>query len=558
MNNLSRDHSSTDRDIFPPPGSTPTTPASKAVPKTRGKYQRIAMVAVLTSGLCLASTSRAEQAVKVVIDWSKVVAVSKTTPTITACPFRPLPGAVPSTASLQSAEFSVLRDLGGDYVRWHLINPARHIAEIYPPTQEKTSWDFSRLDADVIPFLEAMKGHKSILNLTGIPYWMFNTGRPIPHSDIPDDPQLRGKYWEGTRELVDPTGKALGDYYARIASWYTQGGFTDENGSYHPSGHHYELPWWGVLNEVDTEFGGMTPEQYTSRYDAIVSAVHAVSPKTRFVGLSLGLPSLKPEFFEYFLNPKNHRPGIPLDMVAYHFYSGAFALGGASEKETVAEWQYTFFDQAAAFLGTVRYIESIRKRLSPTTRVSAEELGALLATDVVAAEHPEKAQPIPALYWNLNGALFGYLYVELTRMGIDVATASGIYDRGNGPSISFVDPQTAAIHAPIRVLQLIKNNFQPGDRLVSTLNSNDELGNSFSELSSSDLMLQAFETTQGRKLLVINKRLHETDVDLTGTGEIKHIALVDDESKDGPARGAKPNGSTLRLGPFAVAVVDLK
>ena len=35
----------------------------------------------------------------------------------------------------------------------------------------------------------------------------------------------------------------------------------------------------------------MTPEQYTARYDAIVSAIHAVSPETKFMGLALGAPN---------------------------------------------------------------------------------------------------------------------------------------------------------------------------------------------------------------------------------------------------------------------------
>ena len=520
--------------------------------------------AILLSALHVTNASRAEPAIKVSVDWSKTIAVSKTTPTIIACPFRPIADASPSTSVLQDVEFSLLRDMGARYVRWHLINPARQVAEIYPPTKEKASWNFSYLDEDVIPFLDATKGREPIINLTIIPYWMFKTGRPVPRSDITDDPnELRYKYYmEGTEELVDPTGKALGDYYARIASWYTRGGFTDENGVYHRSGYHYELPWWGVLNEVDGEYGGITAQRYTFYYDAIVSAVRKVSPKTHFVGLSLGLPSLAPEFFEYFLNPKNHRPGIPLDMVAYHFYAGAYGLGGSSESETLSEWQYTFFDHAAAFLSTVHYVESIRKRLSPATRVNLDELGALLTDDLISYGHPEKAKPVPSLYWNLDGAVFAYLYLGLAKMGIDVATISGIYDRpaglpGHSPSITFIDPTTAALRAPIRVLELLKGHFGPGDQLVSTLDSSDSLGSESTELSNSDVRVQAFVTPQGRKLLAINKRLHEVDIDLAGVGAVTKVEVVDEQSRDGP-RTLKPTGNALRMGPFAVAVVELE
>jgi len=517
---------------------------------------------ILVSALCVTNASAAGPTIHLSVNWSDTIALSKTTPTIVACPFRPIPGASASTALLQDTEFHVLRNLQADYVRWHLINPARQIPEIYPPTKGKISWDLSRLDADVIPFLEATKGHQPILNLAGIPYWMFKTGRPIPHSDIPDDPNLREKYWEGTKELVDPTGKELGDYFARIASWYTQGGFTDEDGAYHHSGYHYDLPWWGVLNEIDVEFGGMTPKQYTARYDAIVAAVHAVSPTTKFVGLSLGVPSLQPEFFEYFLDPKNHRRGIPVDMVAYHFYAGAFGLGGSSQDETIAEWQYTFFQQAASFLSTVRYIESIRKRLAPATHVDLDELGTYLADDVISMDQPEKAKPIPTSYWNLNGSVFAYLYIALAKMGIDVATISGIYDRPHGlpghiPSITFIDPLSGALRAPLHVLELIKNNFGPGDKLLSTLDSNDPIGNWFAELSPSDVVAQAFITANGRKVLVVNKRLHDVDIDVAGLGTIAKVTLVDGQSGDGPPRATTPNGNVLRLGGFAVAVIDV-
>ena len=180
-------------------------------------------------------------------------------------------------------------------------------------------------------------------------------------------------YTQGT-ELRDPSGKELGDYYGRLVSWYVNGGFTDENGVRHESGYHYKFPVWEVLNEVESEHS-TTPEQYTERYDAIVEAIHRVSPETKFMGMALGAPSDHPEFVEYFLNPANHKPGIPLDFISYHFYAVPHP------SQTIADWQYTFFDQADGFLNTVRYIENIRKRLSPQTKTDTDELGVILPTD---------------------------------------------------------------------------------------------------------------------------------------------------------------------------------
>ncbi len=41
------------------------------------------------------------------------------------------------------------------------------------------------------------------------------------------------------------------------------------------------------------------------------------------MGMALGGPSDHPEFVQYFLNPANHKKGIPLDYISYHFYATA-------------------------------------------------------------------------------------------------------------------------------------------------------------------------------------------------------------------------------------------
>ena len=84
----------------------------------------------------------------------------------------------------------------------------------------------------------------------------------------------------------------------------------------------------------------------------------------KFVGLALAEPGANPRMFEYFLNPQNHQPGIPLDMISFHFYAVPTA------DQTPDVHQYTFFTQADRFLDVVRYIQDIRQRLSPATRTA--------------------------------------------------------------------------------------------------------------------------------------------------------------------------------------------
>ena len=152
------------------------------------------------------------------------------------------------------------------------------------------------IDPQTKDFLAATEGHRVILNFSTMPTWMFKTPKPVPYPADPAKPVW--DYTQGT-ELVDPSGKQIADYYARLVSWYTKGGFTDELGAKHESGYHYEIPIWEVLNEVEFEHT-MTPEQYTERYDFIVQGIHAVSPDTKFMGMALAQPSLVPKYFEYF------------------------------------------------------------------------------------------------------------------------------------------------------------------------------------------------------------------------------------------------------------------
>src|SRR3546814_8320978 len=154
--------------------------------------------------------------------------------------------------------------------------------ELEPPGKDSTHWDFRLLDEVLFDFLEASKGHTSILNFCTIPQWMFRTPGRVPY---PADPTEIDFGYKGGSELCDTKLKELGDYYARFFRWYTQGGFTDELGRYHPSGHDIQIPWWEVLNEPELEHG-TTPEQYTRRYDAIVHAIKEVSPDTRFIGMA--------------------------------------------------------------------------------------------------------------------------------------------------------------------------------------------------------------------------------------------------------------------------------
>lgn len=433
--------------------------------------------------------------------------------------------------------FQALHDLQPDdarYVPWRPY-PRLGVAELQPPTTKTTSWDFSRLDPLFIDFMTATAGHTSVINFSTIPQWMWVTPKPVGYPDDPD--QVAWDYEGGTR-LRDPSGQELADYYARLAGWYTAGGFTDERGELHPSGHHYSIAYWEVLNEIEPEHA-IDARTYTRLYDQIVKAVHRVTPHTRFVGLALGRPRLAAETFEYFLDPKNHEPGVPVDAISYHFY----ATPTVDQSPEIQ--QYTVWEQADGFLNLVRYIDHIRRRLSPGTQVMINEVGAISADDIRQREPGHVMKPIPASYWNLTGAMFAYLYGECAGMGVDVLAASQLVGYPTQyPSVSLVNWETGQPNARFWVLKLLRDNFGPGDRLMQTSGAGTLA------------YAQGFLTKHGeKKLLVVNKRAMPIEV-LVSEATGGTAKTVDQDTGFQPPRQGKLTDGALQLGGFGVAVID--
>ena len=251
-------------------------------------------------------------------------------------------------------------------------------------------------------------------------------------------------------------------------SWYTKGGFKDEYGIEHKSGHEYIIPYWECLNEVEHEHQN-TPESYTARYDEMVNGIRRVADpnhKITFVGLALAYHSTeKLAFASYFLNKSNHQPGIPLDFISYHFYA-------RSTNRTDPSAYESFFAQADTFFTKVAGMEEIRKALSPETRTTIDEIGVILPDD-----NDAHAPMFPPIYWNAAGAMYAYIYGKLSLQGIDVLGESQLV--GNPalphlglepqfPSVALLNWTTGYGTARYWVLHMLIHHFQPGDEIVQT------------------------------------------------------------------------------------------
>jgi hypothetical protein len=192
---------------------------------------------------------------KITVTWEKTIIVSRSTPTFQVVVNPMLRAGSP----IHDSAFAAIKALHPDFIRYvpWLSYPKLGVAELEPPTLETTSWDFSLIDPMTHDFLEAANGAPTVMNFSTIPVWLFNTAQG---GSYPSDPNQMFWYDDGRgTELREPTGKELGDYYARLVSWYVNGGFTDENGNAHKSGYHYEFPIWEVLNLLGGSCGSDHP-----------------------------------------------------------------------------------------------------------------------------------------------------------------------------------------------------------------------------------------------------------------------------------------------------------
>jgi hypothetical protein len=470
----------------------------------------------------------AAQKDSLVVDWDKTQFISKSVATLQVVVNPPLRRG----SSVHDATFAALKALGCDYVRYvpWLPYPKLGVAELQPPTDRQTSWDFSLIDPLTVDFLEATKGHSVILNFSTIPAWMYKTDKPAA---IPGNPD--SAVWDYTQGTAprDTTLAEIGDYYGRLYSWYSKGGFKDEEGKEHPSGYHYDIPYWEVLNEVDFEHNN-TPETYTRIYDAVVSSIRKVSPDTKFVGMALAYPD-RPEWFEYFLNPAHHKAGIPLDMISYHFYAG----GSIEQGSRVM--QYTFFDQADGFLKEVKFIDNIRKRLSPTTKTTVDEIGSILNSD-----NGQPGAIIPDDYWNLSGALYAYVYLGLVRIGIDVIGESQLMGYPTQyPSVSMINWKTGKPNSRYWALKLIHDNLGPGDALVNTGVDGD------------GVVAQGFVTGRGKRVLLINRSNRPVTLVMAREFQGGKLMVVDPSTGDNEPASSMIGGQGIELKPFAVGIISL-
>jgi hypothetical protein len=449
--------------------------------------------------------------------------------------------------AIHDQAYVALRDLRVSYARlqpWFPY-PKLSMAELDRPTSEHTSWDFSLIDPIVLDFYAAAEGRPIVLNFD-IPGWLFK-GQPPSYPDDPNEIDWRYQFGPNvSKELRDPTYREVADYYQRVAKWYIRGGFTDELGKVHHSGHHLKIDYWEVLNEQDEGIAHeLDPQAYTDLYDTVVPELREVDRQMKFSALALS-DATNLHYFEYFLNPKNHKPGIPLDMVSYHDYITA------RTGHTPAEWQEEMFKDADDFLVTVRKIERIRQRLSPSTKTAINEFGFYWGPEndkidiALKTDRSDMSEPtIPDEFWSLAASAFAYTFVGVARAGVDLLGAGELVDYPSQLAGSnLIHWQTGRPNAVYRVVKLLHDEFPPGVELVQT------------NVSGSGVEAQGFREKQRTKLLLVNKTASEIRVQVIPTSGAAATTTVDLYTGASPAREQRLQDNELSLGPHGVMIVS--
>ena len=112
------------------------------------KLSRTLALAIMAGSVLSAQTLK--------ISWDKVERISNTTPTLQVVVNPPLrPG-----SAIHDRVYADLHNFGLDFVRYvpWLPYPKLAVAELEPPANGKTSWDFSLIDPMTLDFLNAQKG----------------------------------------------------------------------------------------------------------------------------------------------------------------------------------------------------------------------------------------------------------------------------------------------------------------------------------------------------------------------------------------------------------------
>jgi hypothetical protein len=424
---------------------------------------------------------------EVAVSWETVLA---TTPAIATYLDQVNPSMAP-TSAVHDAVFARVAELNASMVRYLHWDPFPAISYPAPAAPAcggaGASWNFSLIDPLVRDFMDASgcgaRPAGCVFSFSPLPAWMLDGSGPRDHS-----------------------GAEAGEYFSRIVSWYTKGGFVDECGATHASSFRYRFAIWEVLNEVDYGSPIQCPSptlpgcaaNYTRVYDGIVRVLRRDHPELAFSALALAMEPPEEDFWwRYFLDAANHADDYsPPEWTTFHYY--ALPAGAADE----LSWSSQVRQSAAAWIARVADIKGIVSLLSPTSKVSVNEIGFIPSGEYAARRRRAAAPaapptlpgdacpPMAALYgagtarwvFNVHAVHFAAVFGGLAALGVESMAASQLtaYDAGlfndtlynptdfpNFPCISMLSPFSGGGTARFHVLRALVAALGDGPKQVA-------------------------------------------------------------------------------------------
>lgn len=193
------------------------------------------------------------------------------------------------------------------------------------PQQAPDQWDFSQLDAIVIPLL-GVADHSPEFQVAVAPSFMNDAQGHLMRSHYPD----------------------FANFAANLVRYYNKGGF-DAGAKHFQSPSPYHITWWGVFNEPN--INGLSADDYVDLYNLVVPAMQAVDSDIKFSAVELSDFSDEPQkMMPAFVQ----RVTAHVDVVSTHYY------GSCNQ----ADPDQAVFDAISYFTAHVQYIYS-QLRTSP-------------------------------------------------------------------------------------------------------------------------------------------------------------------------------------------------
>ena len=420
-----------------------------------------------------------------------------------------------------------------------------------------THWDFRTMDEVFLSFYEAVNGDASgpIVSFSTQPTWLYSPQNwEYPqNASTPYYGYDKGPAWMCNNTTL------LGEYYGRVLSWYMKGGFVDEAGEWHDSGHHLNVSWVEVFNEVDYEHE-YDVELYTKAYDAVVLGIRSalgpeLSGRLKFNGLCL--PNIDnatkvESWVTYFLNVSNHDPRCrdAIHSIGYHAYptNGPYTSDPASFEQ--------MFGYVDTFRAEVQAIDAIIRRSDvPDTVTMLDECGTDMDQVLSSPSVPPPHDNI--YYWVASGGYYAYLFGSivgrLPNSTVRVVGESQLMDSyPQEPSVTMLDWSSGLGTARYWALSLLLETVSVGDAALATATTCDQ-----------QLFAQGFRSAASPStvsLLLVNKKFHPVlmNISVAGTnGGLCTGRRIDNSTLLGPAVDfpCTVGGAPLELPAFATAVV---